>query len=714
MHKNVFLSLLVLFFLTACAKKQTKQEQDQTVSDTLKSEVSEDYSTPESNPLLAERKLPYFAPPFDKIKDAHYAPALLAAMDAQTKEITRIAENIESPTFANTILAIEKSGKKLSEVASVFYSLASAHTNDVLKATQEQIAPKMSAHRDNIYLNPELFARVKNVYEQRDNLTLDPESATLLEEYYTNFTIAGANLSDEKKQALKQINEQLATLSTKFNQTLLEANNNGTVEITEAEAAGLSEETKKANKSEAGYKISLLNTTQQPLLKYLEERTARQKLFDASIHRADKSPYNTEEIVADLALLRAKKAKLLGFPNYAAWRLQKTMAKKPEAVIKMYEGIVASAVKKANAEAKDIQKMIKSEGKDFTLAPHDWSFYAEKVRKQKYDLDESQLKPYFDLKTVLEKGVFYAAEKLYGITFKTRTDFPTYHPDVMVYEFFEEDGTPLGLFYGDYFARKSKRGGAWMSNFIDQSGLYNQKPVVYNVCNYVKPPEGAPALLSYDEVTTLFHEFGHALHGLFANQQYPSLSGTAVARDFVEYPSQFNENWALHPEILKNYALHYETKEVIPDALIKKIKNAATFNQGYALCEALAAGNLDMQWHLIGADNPIESTAQFETEALKKVGLLLKEVPPRYRSTYFAHVFGGGYAAGYYAYLWTEMLAHDSYDWFVKNGGLSRENGERYRKMILSQGNTQNYEEMYKKFRGSLPKTEPLLKARGL
>ncbi len=505
-------------------------------------------------------------------------------------------------------------------------------------------------------------------------------------------------------------------MQTQFNQTLLEANNAGAVYLSEKEMKGVDENIKKSKKEKDSYKIALLNTTQQPLLQSLEDRGARKKLFESSIHRADGKKHNTEDILLEMALLRAEKARILGFPDYASWSMQKTMAKTPKTVNEMYSKVIKPTVKKAKKEATVIQKMIAKTGGKFKLEPYDWNLYAEKVRKAKYDLDESQIKPYFDLKTVLEKGVFYAAEKLYGITFKERKDIPTYHPDVLVYELFNEDGSQLGLFYGDYFARDSKRGGAWMSNFVTQSKLYDKKPVIFNVCNYTKPAKGEPALLTYDEVTTLFHEFGHALHGFFANQQYPSLSGTSVARDFVEFPSQFNENWALHPVILKNYAVHYKTGKVIPQTLIDKIKKAGTFNQGYAFTEALAAGNLDMQWHTIPAGAEFEKieVADFEKEALKKTGLLVKEVPPRYRSTYFSHIFGGGYAAGYYSYLWTEMLAHDAYDWFKENNGLNRKNGQRFREMILSQGNTQNYKDMYKAFRGSEPKIEPLLKARGL
>lgn len=697
MKKYAIATVLVVTIITSCNKVKKEKKSSKNI-------------------LLIESTLPYGAPDFTKIKSEDFKPAMLAAMDEQVKALKKIIENTEKPTFSNTVLALEKSGKKLDDVSNVFYALTGAHTNDILKNTQKELAPKMAAHKDKIYLNTLLFNKVKAVYEQLNNLDLDTESKKLVENYYTDFVIAGANLSKEKKEELKNINSNLSVLSTKFNQILLEANNAGAIKTTEKEMVGVSEDIKKAKKTDNGYKIDLLNTTQQPLLQELKNRDIRKKLYESSIHRADGTKNNTEDIIMEMALLRAQKASVLGFPNYASWSLQKTMAKTPKAVEKMYKDVVTASVNKAKKEAQIIQKMIAKQGKKFTLEPYDWNLYAEKVRKAKYDLDENQIKPYFNLKTVLEKGVFYAATKLYGITFKKRTDIPTYHPDVMVYELFEEDGTPLGLFYGDYFARSSKRGGAWMSNFVTQSKLYNKKPVIYNVCNYTKPAKGEPTLLSYDEVSTLFHEFGHALHGFFANQQYPTLSGTNVARDFVEFPSQFNENWALYPEVLKNYAIHYKTGQPIPQTLIDKIKKAGTFNQGYALTESLAAGNLDMQWHTIPSDTEFEpiTVNQFEEEALKKTGLLLKEVPPRYRSTYFSHIFGGGYAAGYYSYLWTEMLAHDAYNWFTENNGLTRANGQRFRNMILSQGNTKNYKDMYFEFRGSHPKIEPLIKARGL
>ena len=671
-----------------------------------------------NNPLLAESTLPYGAPDFTKIKNDHFKEALLQGIDEKREIIKKIVSSTDPATFENTILALEKSGVLLDRVRNVFSALTGAHTNDTLQAVQEEMAPKFSELRDAIYLNDKLFQRVKTLYNKKESLDLDAESLKLLETYFEDFEIAGANLSSEDKETLKTYNSRLAILSNTFNKTLLEANNAGAVTFTDkSDLAGLSDAELKSmeNKDGEGWKITLQNTTQQPMLQSLKKRETREKLFQAAWLRADGTAQDTKSIITEIAELRAKKGALLGFANYAEWSLQNTMAKVPENVFKLFNGLVPSATAKAGQEAMEIQEMIRKTGGDFTLAPWDWNHYAEMVRKAKYDLDENQIKPYFELKTVLEKGVFYAAEKLYGITYKARTDIPTYHEDVLVYELFEESGDPLGLFYGDFFSRPSKRGGAWMSNFVDQSKLYNKKPVIYNVCNYPKPVAGEPALLTYDEVETMFHEFGHALHGFFADQQYPSLSGTSVARDFVEFPSQFNENWALYPEILKNYALHYKTGEQIPQELIDKIKKSGTFNQGYSLTENLAASNLDMQWHTIGSDTKIEDANAFEKEALHKTKLdVVSAVPPRYRSTYFAHIFGSGYAAGYYSYLWTEMLHHDAYNWFETHGGLTRENGQRLRDMILSRGNTLPLEEMYKDWRGSDPKIEPMLKARGL
>ncbi|WP_299158122.1 M3 family metallopeptidase [uncultured Tenacibaculum sp.] len=671
--------------------------------------------TIKENPLLVKSTLDYGAPDFTKIKDEHFMPAILEGMKVQNEAIAEIVENKEASTFNNTILALEESSKTLDNVTAVFYALAGANTNDVIKENQKELAPKFSKHNDDILLNTALFAKIKSVYNSLETLELDEESKHLVKEYYKNFVKAGANLPEEKKEKLKEINSEIASLSNDFGKKLLDASKKGGVVVTDKEKLkGFSEEKIKSLEKDGKYEIQLINTTQQPSLQTLENREVRKELFEKSIHRTDAGEYNTSDLVKKMVALRAKKAQILGFDNYASWSLQGTMAGRPAKVFEMFNGLIPGSLEKAASETKEIQAEINKEGGDFKLTPYDWNHYAEKVRKSKYNLNEEEVKPYFEVTNVLEKGVFYAATKLYGITFKKRTDIPTYHPDVVVYEIFEEDGSPLGLYYGDFFARDSKRGGAWMSAFVKQSKLRGQKPVIYNVCNSPKPAEGEPALISFDGVGTMFHEFGHALHGLFGNQKYASISGTSTSRDFVEFPSQFNENWATHPEVLNNYAIHYKTGEVIPASLLKKIKDAGTFNQGYSMIENLCSSNLDMQWHTVSTDDKIEDVAKFEEEALNKMKLKVSEVPPRYRSTYFAHIFSGGYAAGYYSYLWTEMLSHDAYDWFKNNGLLTRENGQKFREQILSKGNTMDYAKMYNTFAGRDPKAAPMLKARGL
>ncbi len=704
MKRIVLLFAVAAFGLNAC--KNTKKPSDNNRDDQMR-----------KNPLLAASSLPFHAPDFTQIKNTDFEPALKQAMKTQSDKIREIAANPDKPNFENTILALEKSGAQLDGIRHIFYALTSAFTDDTLIAVQKVMAPLFSAHSDEIYLNDALFDRVKAVYEACKNLNLDAESEKLVENYYTDFVIAGAGLDADSKRELKDINSKLASLSNAFNQTLLKGNNQSAPHFKDKKPLeGLSEAQLKAAWSDEtnDYVLALQNTTQQPLFPYLENRNTRKTLFESAYNRTEGGPNDTRLIVKQTATLRAQKAALLGFPNYAAWRLQKTMAQKPKTVIDFLDNLVPAATEKAQREARSIQQKIRQTGGAFRLAPWDWNFYAEKVRREKYDFDERAVKPYFKLKNVLEKGVFYAAEKLYGIRFKRRNDIPTYQKDVMVYELVDTTGQPLGLFYGDYFKRNNKRGGAWMSNLVTQSKMMHNKPVIYNVCNFQKPAKGEPALLSYDDVTTLFHEFGHALHGFFADQKYPSLSGTSVARDFVEFPSQFNENWALYPAVLEHYALHYKTGRPMPKALVEKIKHASTFNQGYALTELLEAASLDMQWHSISAGIEIKNVDAFEEQALKRKHLYLKAVPPRYRSTYFAHIFGIGYAAGYYSYLWTEMLAHDAFQWFREHGGLTRSNGDRFRKMILSKGNTEDYQKMYVDWRGRKPSIKPMLKSRGL
>jgi peptidyl-dipeptidase Dcp len=679
--------------------------------------------TSSSNPLLTASSLPFQAPPFDKIKDSDFKPALEQGMKDQLAEIQKIADDTAAPTFENTILAIEKSGVLLRRANNVFNALTGANTDSVLQKVQEDVAPEMAATEDAIHLNSKLFKRVEAVYNDSTNSKLDSESNRLVKFYYQQFVQAGAKLSDADKENLKKLNGQEASLTAKFNNQLLAAAKAGGLEINNvADLAGLAQgdidalaQNAKANKSKSKYLISLQNTTQQPLLQSLSNRDVRAKLFNASWIRAEKSDSNdTRKTIVNIAKLRAEKAKLLGYPNYAAWVLQDQMAKTPEAVDKFFAQLVPAATAKAKSEAADIQAVIDQQKGGFKLQPWDWDFYAEQVRKQKYDLNESDVKPYFELNKVLKDGVFYAANQLYGLTFKERHDIPVYQKDVRVFEVIDKDGKTIGLFYCDYFKRDNKSGGAWMSNIVDQSKLLGTQPVIYNVCNFTKPAPGQPALISFDDVTTMFHEFGHALHGFFADQQYVSISGTSVARDFVEFPSQFNEHWALYPQVFKNYAVHYKTGQPMPQILVDKIKKASKFNQGYALTEILAAASLDMKWHELSAAAPLQDADKFEVTALQETGLNLSQVPPRYRSSYFLHIWSNGYAAGYYAYLWTEMLDDDAFSWFTENGGLTRANGQRFRDMILSRGNTIEYGKMFRDFRGHNPDIKPMEKNRGL
>lgn len=678
---------------------------------------------PTSNPFYNESTLPFQAIPFDRITNEDFGPAFNKGMKDQLDEINKIANSTEAPTFDNTLLPMEKSGRLLTRVEHAFNVLSGANTDPELQKLQEEVAPKLAAHQDAIFLNSKLFKRVEQLYNQRNGLRLDPESLRLVEYYYQQFVLAGARLSDDEKTRLKTLNEEEASLSAKFNNQLLAATKKAALIIADsAKLRGLpasdmaaAAQAAEANKLSSKWYLSLQNTTQQPELQSLVNRDTRQQLFNNSWTRAEKNDDNDTRItISRIAQLRAEKAQLIGFKNYAEWKLQDQMAKTPSAVDNFFAQLIPAATAKAREEASDIQAVIDKQNGGFKLQPWDWNFYAEQVRKAKYNLNEDEIKPYFELNTVLEKGVFYAAQKLYGITFKERKDLPVYQPDVRVFTVFEENGDTLGLFYCDYFKRDNKNGGAWMDNMVGQSKLFNTRPVIYNVANFTKPAKGQPALISFDDVTTMFHEFGHALHGFFANQKYPSLSGTNVARDFVEFPSQFNENWALYPEVLKNYAKNYQTGETIPQQLVDKIKKASTFNQGYALTELLAAADLDMEWHKLTINDSLQKVDSFEIMALKKTKLDLPQVPPRYRSSYFLHIWSNGYAAGYYAYLWTEMLDHDAYQWFEENGGMTRDNGQRFRDMVLSRGNTEDLAKMYSNWRGHEPRIEPMIKARGL
>ena len=676
-----------------------------------------------ANPFYAASKLPFQTADFDKIKNSDFKPAFEAGMKQQLSEVEAITDNKEAPTFQNTFVALEKSGQLLKRVGGVFGLLAGANTNPDLQSLQEEVAPKLAATNDAIYLNTKLYNRVATIYKDREKLNLDAESKRLVEFYYQRFELAGAKLSDADKDSLKKLNKEEASLSAKFTNQLMAAAKAGAVVISDkAELAGLSDgaidaaaqDAKGANQ-EGKWMLKLQNTTQQPALQSLSNRATRKKLFEASWNRTEKNDSNdTRANIARIAQIRAKKAKLIGFSNFASLQLQDQMAKKPEAVEEFLSKLIPAATAKAKNEAVDIQALIDKQKGGFLLEPYDWNFYSEQVRKAKYDLDEDQIKPYFEVFNVLQNGVFYAANQLYGLTFKERKDLPVYQSDVRVFEVFDKDSTSIALFYCDYFKRDNKNGGAWMDNIVGQSKLLGTKPVIYNICNFTKPAAGQPALISFSDVTTMFHEFGHGLHGIFASQQYPSLSGTATARDFVEFPSQFNEHWASEPSVFKNYATHYKTGELMPQALVDKIKKAATFNQGYELTELLAAANLDIQWHKLTVNDPLQDIDKYETEALQRTHLDLPQVPTRYRSSYFLHIWSNGYAAGYYAYLWTEMLDDDAYSWFQEHGGMTRENGQRFRDMILSRGNTLDLAKMFYDFRGHEPNIEPMLENRGL
>jgi peptidyl-dipeptidase Dcp len=675
-----------------------------------------------SNPFYAPSTLPFQAPPWDKIKDDDFQPAIEAGMAQQQVEIQAIANNPDAPTFENTIVAMEKTGQLLDRAMAAFNGVTGANTNATLQKVKSIEAPKLAAHQDFIYLNPKLFARVAAIYQQRATLKLDPEALRLVEYDYDKFVHSGANLSEADKTELKKLNEQISTLSNAFTNKLLAATKAAAYVTTDkATLAGLSDAQIAAAAQAAqtrkveGFVIPLQNTTQQPDLASLSDRATRQTLFEHSWNRAEHDDANdTRDTIAQLAHLRAQKAKLLGYPNFAAWKIEDQMAKTPEAALKFMDAIVPAATAKAVREAKDIQDIIDAHKGGFQLQPWDWDLYAEQVRKAKYDLDDAQVKPYFELNNVLENGVFYAANQLYGISFKERHDLPVYRSEVRVFEVFDANGKHLALFFCDYFKRDNKNGGAWMSDFVGQSHLLGTQPVIYNVANLPKPVAGEPALITFTDVITMFHEFGHALHGMFADSEYPTLSGTATARDFVEFPSQFNEHWALYPSVFRHYAKHYKTGAPMPDELAARIQKAATFNKGYDMTELLAAAELDMQWHTLTPGAPLQKPDEFEMQALEKTHLKISDVPPRYRSSYFSHIWGSGYSAGYYAYLWTQMLADDAYEGFIEHDGLTRANGDQFRQMVLSRGNTEDLGKMYEAWRGAPPNTKAMLKYRGL
>ncbi|HKT29314.1 peptidyl-dipeptidase Dcp [Dyella sp.] len=724
------LAIAMTIALAACSQSHNEAGNTPAASSSApaKATTTAAAEAPASNPFFTASTLPYQAPPFDKIKDSDYQPAIEEGMRQQLDEVEKIANNPEPATFDNTYVALEKTGVLLHRVLAVFNAITGANTDDALQKVQEDEAPKLAAHADAIHLNSKLFQRIQAVYDQRDSLKLDPESQRLIDVVYRQFVMAGAKLSDADKAKLKDYNKEEAGLEAQFNNKLLAAAKDGALVVDDkSKLAGLSDEdiaaaaqAAKDRHLDGKWVLTLQNTTQQPLLQDLTDRDTRKALFEASWTRAEKGDANdTRDVIERIALLRAQEAKLLGFPNYAAWTLQDQMAKTPETVMSFMEKLAPAAVARAKSEAADIQKQIDKDQAalkqpTFKLEPWDWEHYAEEVRKAKYDIDESQIKPYFELDNVLQNGVFYAANQLYGLTFKERKDIPVYNPDVRVFEVFDKDGKSIALFYCDYFKRDNKNGGAWMDNFVQQSKLLGTKPVIYNVANFTKPAAGQPALLSTDDVVTMFHEFGHGLHGIFADGQYPTLSGTQTARDFVEFPSQFNEHWAFDPKVFANYAKHYKTGEPMPQTLVDKIKKAQLFNKGYDMTELVSAAMLDMNWHMLSADQPKQDVDAFEAAALKKDGTDLSYVPPRYRSSYFLHIWSNGYSAGYYAYLWTQMLADDAFEGFKEHGGLTRENGDRFRAMILSRGNTEELAKLYKEWRGQDPSIEPMLIHRGL
>lgn len=705
-----------LFFLSALGLgiSCTTMKNPQT-SDTESISVSPEMAL---NPFMKKSMLQYQAPEFDKIKDEHFKPAFEYGMKVQLSEIEKIATNTAAPTFENTILSLETSGEVLKRAQIIFFNLTGSNTNPALQKLEEEYAPVFSGLSDKIYLNEKIYSRIKAI----SPANLGSEEKRLLELYKTNFEIAGANLSAENKEKVKKINEELATLSTQFSNKLLDARKNGAVLISDVkELDGLSADEiaaaatdAKAAGQEGKYLLTLLNTTQQPLLQNLKNRATREKLFKASWYRAEKgNTDDTRNILERQAKLRMEKAHLSGKKSFAEWKLQDQMAKKPENAMNLLAQLATPAVATAKRESDEIQALIDAQKGGFTVEPWDWNFYSEQVRKAKYDLDENQIKPYFEVGTVLNKGVFFAAEKFYGITFKERNDLPVYHPDVTTYEVFDRDGKSLAIYYLDFYTRNNKNGGAWMSNFVEQSHLLGQKPVIVNVFNFQKPAEGKPSLISYDDVSTMFHEFGHTLHGLFADQKYVSISGTNTPRDFVEFPSQINEFFALEPSVLKNYALHYQTKQPMPQSLVDKIKKAGAFNQGYSTTELVSAATLDMNWHSVTDESQLKPALEFEKEVLNKYGFNLKEVPPRYHTPYFAHIWGGGYSAGYYAYMWSDLLNADAWDWISTHGGMTRENGDRFRKYILSVGNSVDLNQAFKDFTGRTPDIKPLLKNKG-
>ena len=695
--------------LAACSPSPSTESVNQT-------QQAGDMQNNSANIFMSPSPLFDQAPQFDKIAMADYLPAFTEGMAQQQTEITRIANNPEPATFENTLVAMELSSVLLDRVSHVFFALSGVISNEEFQNIEAELAPKLSAHSDNIYLNPSLFARVETIYA--DKASLNAEDQRLVDYYHTKFLRAGAKLNDAEKTQMRAINEQISSLQTDFSQNLLASFKNDVIEVTDknllaglsdAEITGLAEAAKNAGKQ--GYMITLVNTTRQPILASLSNRDMRQQIWQASANRAMD---NNGPVLLKLVKLRAEKANLLAYANWASYATADQMAKEPKAIFAILDELAPQALAKAKIEAAEIEEQMHADGVSGSVQAWDWAYYAEKVREAKYELDDNLVKPYFELNSVLENGLFFAMEKFYGIHFKERKDLPVYHEDVRLFEVFNQDNSSIGLFYFDPYAREGKGGGAWMDAFVSQSFLLNEKPVVFNVLNIVKPTKGQATLLSFDEATTLFHEFGHAAHGLFSQVKYPSLAGTSTARDFVEFPSQFNEDWDIEPTVIANYALNNKTGEAIPAALLERVLDSVKFGQGYDTVEYLAAALLDMEWHMIGADANISDVAGFEQQALQKHGLDYAPIPPRYKSAYFSHTFAGGYSAGYYAYLWTEVFAADAFAHIQNKGGMTRENGDDFRQKILSIGNSKDLMQSYVEFRGQQPSTQALLKRRGL
>jgi peptidyl-dipeptidase Dcp len=724
---RVLLALTGAALLAACSGSDDSTQEASANNSAITSAATasnENVAVPATNPFFEPSALPLQYPPFDLIRDDHYLPAFERGMEEQLAEIAAITAQADAPTFENTILPLERSGRLLNRVANVFFALSSAHTNDAIQALEVELSPRLSAHSDAILLDEALFARVQDLYERRDSLNLDPESLRLVEMTHRDFVRAGAQLSAGEKDRLRAMNTELAELETTFSQNVLaEVNASAIVVDSREDLGGLSDAEIQAAAEEATqrgmpgkYVLPLLNTSGQPLLSTIENRALRQRIMETSLARGSRGgEFDNTEVLSRTARLRAERAQLLGYPNHAAYVLEEQTAQTVEAVNQRLADLTPRAIANAQREAADLQAMIQSEGVDFQLAAWDWAFYAEKVRQQRYNFDESQLKPYFLLDNVLEKGVFFAANQVFGVSFKRRMDLPVYQADVRVYEVTNADGSTLGLFIFDPYARSNKRGGAWMNDYVAQSALFDTKAIVGNHLNITKPPAGEPTLLTFDEVVTAFHEFGHALHGLFSDVTYPTFSGTNVPRDFVEYPSQVNEMWVTWPEVLKNYAVHYETGEPMPTELVDKVMEMLKFNQGFATSEYLMASIIDMALHQLGPDE-VPSAGElmkFEADALTAAGANYDMLPPRYRFPYFSHIMGG-YSAGYYSYIWSEVLDADTVEWFKENGGMTRENGQHFRDTLLSRGGSREALDLFRDFAGREPNVEPLLERRGL